>query len=225
MSSHNSRIHGESRFCAWCSLHVSCIGLASAVPCMSLDDSPMHDARNSRGTSGLLPVCKSTSYNLEVGRQGPTRRKGSKGGVSGPAEDLRPVSEVEAGVNFRPAGGVRGQVAGSLPRGQPGTGTRKVRGGAVTPSLHPEVPATQFASPGRGLDIRQSMGWTKVCDTAESGIWVLKGFARARVHPDNLDHLRVGWRPRGSYETAWVTPGHDCLCPYGRGAGVQTTNQ
>ena len=39
--------------------------------------------------------------------------RSSKGGVSGPAEDLRPVSsEVEAGVNFRPAGGVRGQVAG-----------------------------------------------------------------------------------------------------------------
>ena len=34
----------------------------------------------------------------------PTGRKGSEGGVSGPAEDLRPVSEVEAGVNFRPAG-------------------------------------------------------------------------------------------------------------------------
>ena len=41
---------------------------------------------------------------------GPTGRRCTKGGVSGPAEDLRPVSEVEAGVNFRPAGGVRGQV-------------------------------------------------------------------------------------------------------------------
>ena len=33
---------------------------------------------------------------------------------------------------------------------------------------------------------------------------------------------------RGSYETAWVTPGHDCLCSYkyGRGAAVrrQTNN-
>ena len=73
-----------------------------------------------------------------------------KGGVSGLAEDLRPVSEVEAGVNFRPAGGVREQVAGSLP-GRPGPGTRWVRGGVVTPSLHPEVPDTRFASPGRGL--------------------------------------------------------------------------
>ena len=29
--------------------------------------------------------------------------------------------------------------------------------------------------------------------------------------PANLDHLRVEWRTRGSYETAWVTPGHNCL--------------
>ena len=106
---------------------------------------PTHDARNSwsdtgrnsRCTGGLLPVCKSTSYNLEVGSQGPTGRRCTKGGVSGPAEDLRPVSEVESGVNFRPAGGVRGQVAGLLPRRQPGTGTRQVRGGAVTPSIPP----------------------------------------------------------------------------------------
>ena len=74
-----------------------------------------------------------------------------------------PVSEVEAGVNFRPAGGVRGQVAGSLPGRQPDTGTRLLRGGVDTPSLHPEVPGIQFVSPGRGLGIRQSMGWTKVC--------------------------------------------------------------
>ena len=145
-------------------------------------------------------------------RQGPTGRRCTKGGVSGPAEDLRPGSEVEAGVNFRPAGGVRGQVAGSLPRRQPGTSTRKVRGGVVTPSLHPEIPDSLFVSPGPGKRIRQLMGWTKVCGTTQSGIWVLKGNARARMLPANLDHLRVGWRKRGTYETAWVTPGHDCLC-------------
>ena len=117
-------------------------------------------------------------------------------------------------VNFRPAGGVRGQVAGSLPRRQPGTGTRCHRVGLVTPSLHPEVPETRFASLGRGLGIRKTTDWTKVCGTAQSGIWVVKGNARARVLPDNLDHLRVGWRSRGSHETSWVTPGHDCLCPY-----------
>ena len=140
--------------------------------------------------------------------------KGTKGGVSGPAEDLRPVSEVEAVVNFRPAGGVWGQVAGSLPGRRPGTGTRQVRGGVVTPSLHPEVPGIQFVSPGRGLGIRQSMFWTKVCETAQSGIWVLTANARTRMLPENLDHLRVGWICWGSYETAWVTPRHDCLCPY-----------
>ena len=183
--------------------------LGSSFPAVSAAiaharSSPMHCAHNSWSDTGRVP------------REG--------GGVSGPVEDLRPVSEVEAGVNFRPAGGVRGKVAGSLPRRQPGTGTRQVRGGVDTPSLHPEVSGIQFVSPGRGLDIRQSMGWTKkVCSTTRSGIWVLKGNARARMLPENLDHLRVRWISRGTYETAWVTPGHDCLCPYayGRGAAVR----
>ena len=89
-------------------------------------------------SGGFLLVQKSTSYMnvFDMGRQGPTWRKGSKGGVSSP------VSEVEAGVNFRPAGGVRGQVAGSLPRRQPGAGARQQRVGVVTPSLHPEIPDT-----------------------------------------------------------------------------------
>ena len=159
---------------------------------------------------------------------GPTGTKRVKGGVSGPAEDLRPVSEVEAGENFRPAGGVRGQVAGSPPGRQPGTGTTQVKGSVVTPSLLPKVPGIQLVSPGYGLDIRQSMGWTKVCGTARSGIWVPKGKARARMLPEDLDHLRVRWISRGTYETAWVTPGHDCLCSnkYGHGAAVrpQTNN-
>ena len=89
-------------------------------------DAVKHEhARNSVVSGGFLLVQKSTSYNLDKGRQGPTWRRGSKGGVSSPAEDLRPVSEVEAGVSFRPAGGVRRQVAGSLPRRQPGAGTRQ----------------------------------------------------------------------------------------------------
>ena len=150
--------------------------------CMHAHGSLVHDA------------C-SNSWSDTV-RKGPTGRRCTKGGVSGSAEDLLPVSEVEAGVNFRPAGCVRGQVAGSLPRRQPGTGTRRVGKGVVTPSLHPEVPGIQFVSPGRGLDIRQSMGWTKVCETTRSGIWVLKGNARARMLPENLDHLRVRWISR-----------------------------
>ena len=112
----------------------------------------LHGARNPGGTGGLLPVQRSTSYCLDNSWsdtfrvQGPTGTRRVKGGVSGPAEDLRPVSEVAARVNFRPAASVREQVAGSLPRRQPGAGTRQVREGAVTPSLHLEVPGIQFVS-------------------------------------------------------------------------------
>ena len=140
------------------------------------------------------------------GRQGPT---GRKGGVSGRAEYLHPVSEVETGVNFRPAGQVPAQVAGSLSRRQPGTG----QGRCGDTSIHPEVP------PGRGLGIRQSVGWREVCGTAGSGVWVLKGDSRGRMLPGNLDHLSVRWRKWGSYDTAWVTPGHDCLYSYACGHG------
>ena len=72
----------------------------------------MHDSAFNSGAGGLLPVCKSTSYSLEVCSQGPTGPgRGSKVRISGSAEDFLPVSEVEAGVNFRPAGNERGQVA------------------------------------------------------------------------------------------------------------------
>ena len=96
---------------------------------------PMHDAHNSGGTGGLLPVHRSTSCCLgnswsDTGRvTGPTGRRCTKGGVSGPAEDLRPVSEVEAGVNFRLAGeeyGDRLQV--HFLGGKLGTGTRSKQG-------------------------------------------------------------------------------------------------
>ena len=89
--------------------------------CMHGDGSFVHGARNSGGTGGLLLVQRSTSYCLDnswsdtVKLQGPTRRRrGTKGGVPGPAEDLLLVSEVEAGVNFRPAGGSRGPPRGSF---------------------------------------------------------------------------------------------------------------
>ena len=101
------------------------------------------------------PLACAEVYQLLLGRV--WRRKGTKGGVSSPAEDLLLVSEVEAGVKFRPAGSVRRQVVGPLPNRQPGTGTRRAKGGAVTPSLHPEVPDTQFVSLRRGLGIRQPM--------------------------------------------------------------------
>ena len=128
---------------------------------------------------------------------------------------------------FWAAGGVRRQVAGPLPGRQPGTGTRRVGEGAVTPSLHPEVPGIQFASPGYGLDIRQSMGYEGVWNHTVGNLGA-KHNARTCMFPANLDHLRVESMKRCSYKTAWVTPGRDCLWSYkyGRGAAVrpQTNN-
>ena len=177
---HNSCLRLSTSACARVScLAGACAGAAARV-CPVSSSSAVSAVAHARATT-LHGAHNSWSDTVRV--QGPTGTRRVKGGVSGPAEDLRPVSEVEAGVNFRPAGGVRGQVAGSLPRRQPGTGTRLGKGGVVTPSLHPEVPGIQFVSPGRGLDIRRSMGWTKVCETARSGIWVLKGNARSRMLP------------------------------------------
>ena len=67
------------------------------------------------------------------------------------------------------------------------------------------------------------MGWRKVCGTAGSGIWVLKGDTRGRMPLANLDHLSVQWRKQGSYDTARVSPEHDCLSSFacGRGAAVR----
>ena len=62
-----------------------------------------------------------------LGYRVPRAQKRVKGGVSGLAEDLRPVSEVEAGVNLRPAGGVRSRLQVLFPGGNQATGTRRVR--------------------------------------------------------------------------------------------------
>ena len=96
-------------------------GVEGALACCLYD--------SDRKMGGGAAPGSTNSWSDTVHACGPSGGLCSKGGVSGPAEDLRPVSEVEAGVNFRPAGGVRGQVAGSLSRRQPGTGTRRVREG------------------------------------------------------------------------------------------------
>ena len=126
---------------------------------------PLRDARDSVVSGGLFLVQKS---------------------VSGPAEDLRPVSEVEAGVKFLPACQARAGCCAIFR-----TATRLARGSVVTPSIRPEVPDSHFASPGRGLGTRQSMGGRTVCVPARSGIWVLEGDSRGRMLPANLDRLGV----------------------------------
>ena len=80
------------------SMGVACVGSAPADVALlaSVFSSPCP-----------LAVCVAGDVNAHNSWQGPRRRKRVKGGVTGPAEDLRPVSEVEARVNFRPAAGCR----------------------------------------------------------------------------------------------------------------------
>ena len=59
---------------------------------------------------------------------------------------------------------MHGQVAGSLPGRQPGTGTRPGGGAVVTPSIHPEVPDSLFVSPRPGKGIKELMGF-------QQGVW------------------------------------------------------
>ena len=72
------------------------------------------------------------------------------------AKDLRLISEVEAGVNFRPAGRVRRQVAGSIPRREPVTGARQGKGSVVTP-------------PGLSW-CRTRVTWTRIGHQAINGV-------------------------------------------------------
>ena len=157
---------------------------------------------------------RSTSYNLDACSQGPTGTRRVKGGVSAPAEDLRPVSEVESGVNFRP---VAGPGCCAVSREATRTRFQEVSWGC----------GDTFGPPG-GSRYPIRVTWTWICNQAidglEEGVLDRKnGDARAHMLPANLEHLRVEWRKRGTYETAWVTPGHDCLCSYacGHGAAVR----
>ena len=119
------------------SMGVACVGPASAAvaslapvcsspcPLVACVAGAVHARRT---VSPMHDAYAHNSWSDTVSSQGPRERKRGKEGFTGPAEDLCPVSEVEAGVNFRLAGGVRRQVVGSLPGQQPGTGTRQGKG-------------------------------------------------------------------------------------------------
>ena len=106
------------------SMGVACVGPASAAvaslalvcssrcPLVACVAGAVHARRT---VSPKHDAYAHNSWSDTVSSQSPRRRKRSKGWVTGPAKDFRPVSEVEAGVNFRLARGVRRQVVGSLP--------------------------------------------------------------------------------------------------------------
>ena len=183
-SRHNSSWGVDAVACA----RVSALPVVSATASSSAA-APASPAVVAHARSTPMHVAVN-SWSDTVSSQGHRGRRSSKGGVSGPAEDLLPVSEVEAAVIFvgRPAvyGGrlqVHFQVGNQAL--VPGYVV-----GVVTPSIHPEVTDSLFVSPRPGKGIRQSMGWRKVCGAARPGILVLKCNARTRMLPANLDHLR-----------------------------------
>ena len=98
---HNSCLRLSTSACARASWSAAaCAGVAARVCPVSSSSAEfavvhahattLHSAHNSWTDTGRVT--------------GPTGTRRVKGGVSSPVEDLRPVTEVEAGVNFRPAG-------------------------------------------------------------------------------------------------------------------------
>ena len=85
---HNSCLRLSTSACARASCSAAaCAGVAARVCPVSSSSAvyatTFHSAHNSWTDTGRV--------------KGPTERRCTKGGVSGPAEDLLPVSEVEAG--------------------------------------------------------------------------------------------------------------------------------
>ena len=49
---------------------------------------------------------------------------------------------------------------------------------------------------------------------------MLKSELRTYNLPENVDDVGVIWESRSGYETAWATPGHDCLWSFACGHGA-----
>ena len=101
--SRSSRLNSDNS-----SMGVACVesALPAVPPFASVFSSPCPFAARvaaavhaRRTVSPMHDVNAHNSWSDTVRLQGPTGTRRVKGGVSGPAEDLRPVSEVEAGVN------------------------------------------------------------------------------------------------------------------------------
>ena len=76
---------------------------------------------------------------------------------------------------------LKGQFASAGAGPGPGCGTG-TRSGAVGPR-------SLVMPPGRYQFAPQSLGWTRVCGTERSGVWVLKNDSRTDI-PENLDDVR-----------------------------------
>ena len=183
-------------------------------------------------TVNSLRVQRSTSYNLQGVVAPNSRRKVRQGCTIGSryAEQTVDMSPAPAAGTYRRSAGTvhaqrqvpRKRLAESSGVGAgpgPGPGGRSGLVGGV-PGLAAaclEMPCSLVVPPGRHQFAPQSLGWARVCDTENSGVWVLKGDARTYNLPGDLDDVWVVWESRSGYETAWATPGHICSYSYSYG--------
>ena len=182
---------------------VACVDLASAAVASV---APLCSSPRSRGACAaaavharrtVSPMHAAHSHNSwsdTVRLHGPTGTRRVKGGVSGPAEDLRPVSG-----RGKFSAGRRCTGAGCRFTSQEATRHRyQARQGRCGHTFPPPG--------GSWYPIRVT--WIRIghqaIDGLDEGVWNrtigdlgAKGNARTPMLPANLDHLRVEWMKRG----------------------------
>ena len=157
-------------------------------------------------TVNSLRVQRSTSYNLQGVVAPNSRRKVRQGCTVGSryAEQTVDMSPAPAAGTYRRSAGTvhaqrqvpRKRLAESSGVGAgpgPGPGGRSGLVGGV-PGLAAaclEIPCSLVVPPGRHQFAPQSLGWARVCDIENSGVWVLKGDARTYTLPGDLDDVGV----------------------------------
>ena len=175
-------------------------------------------------TDNLLTVQQSTRYNLDMvvappnssrkARPSPTIGRGS----AVLTEDMSPAPA--AGTYRRSAGTLHDQrqVTRSKLARSSETGAGSVWSGSGVPGLAAACLGITGGAIWASSVCAEISGLGAVCGTDNSGVWVLEGSDRTKNSlPENLDDVGVIWERGSGYETAWATPGHDCLCSYAHG--------
>ena len=68
-----------------------------------------------------------------------------------------------------------------------------VRRGSGHGAASSEIPRSLLVPPGHYQTAPQSLGWTRVCGTENSGVWVLEGDTRTHNLPEDVDDVGLVW--------------------------------
>ena len=187
---------------------------------------PMHDARNSCSNTAINSLrvqrCRKVRQSRTVGIRSVVQTVDmSPAPVAGTYRRFADTLHVQRQIPWKRRAESSGGGPGPGPGPGAGSGGRSglVGGASGLAAAFRGIPCSLVMPPGRHQCAPQSLGWTRVCGTEKSGVWVLKGDARTYNLPRNLDDVGVVWERRSGYETAWATPGHVCSCSYNYGRG------